>query len=71
LDQAREMAEDITEVKVKVLRSGYWQVAALVDLEELETAAYELSDLQKEVFADAVAALVREQVREVLNLTEE
>jgi hypothetical protein len=65
MEMAREAAEATVEIRSKVLASGKWQVAAKIELDQLELLTDDLSPIQVGVFADTVADMVRDQVMAV------
>jgi hypothetical protein len=71
LEAAREAADATFEIRSKVLASGKWQVAAKIDLEQLDLISEDFTVIQLNVFADAVADMVREEVAEALGIYED
>ena len=66
IDTARRAAEETFEIRSKVLASDKWQVAAKIPLDQLELLANDFTPVQAEVFAEAVAEMVREEVLSAL-----
>jgi hypothetical protein len=69
LEEARLQAEDVVEVKTRILKSGRWQVAARINLDDLDDCANALSAIQQEVFIETVLEAVRESLREALTMS--
>jgi hypothetical protein len=69
IEAARAAAEDTCEVRSKILASSKWQVAAKIHLDQLEVLGDDFTPVQAEVFADAVADMVREEVLAALGYT--
>jgi len=71
IDAAREAAEATFEIRSKVLRSGKWQVAAKVDLGQLDLLIEDLTPIQLNVLADTVSDMVREEIMSAVGLYED